>query len=258
MELVDTHCHVHFPDYGLDVASVIADAKQAGVAKMICVGCTLEDSRLATKLAASHEGLWASVGLHPHEAVHYVNNQAALEEFKGLVTQPKVIAIGECGLDYYYNHSPHEAQIEVFRFQLSVARAYNLPVIFHVREAFEDFWSIVDEYSGIRGVVHSFTASSAELQQALKRNFYIGLNGIMTFTKDPKQRKMATEVPLDHLVLETDAPFLTPKPFRGKICEPKHVAVTAEFLAGLRKVSLQKLAERTSQNAAELFKLESK
>lgn len=255
MEFVDTHAHVHFPDYELDPDEVLAEAAQDGIIKVMCVGCTLTDSKLAIEMAARHDNVWASIGLHPHEGIEYVGNDQALQEFRDLATKPKVVAIGETGLDYYYNNSPKEDQKILLRFQLNLAQEHDLPLIFHVREAFSDFFAILDDFEGVRGVVHSFTGTLDEMNEILRRGLYIGLNGIMTFTKDDKQREMAAQVPLSKLLIETDAPFLTPKPFRGTICQPKHVHVTAEFLASLRGESLEEFAAVTTKNAADLFNI---
>ncbi len=255
MEFMDTHCHIHFPDYELAEDEVIAAAKQDGVTRLLCVGCTLPDSQAAVSMAARHDNIWATIGLHPHEGARYVHDHHALQQFRELATKPKVVAIGETGLDYYYNHSPKEDQQQLLKFQLELAQEHNLPLIFHVREAFDDFWSIVDQYPGVTGVVHSFSASQQVLEQILKRDLFVGLNGIMTFTKDKDQLAAAKAVPLSKLLLETDAPFLTPVPFRGKICQPKHVVVTARFLAALRGESLEQLAQATTDNARKLFKL---
>jgi len=165
----------------------------------------------------------------------------------------KLVAIGECGLDYYYNHSPKEKQRQLFEFQLHLAQKYDLPVIFHVREAFDDFFAILEHFEGIRGVVHSFTSNQAVLDKILQKGLYIGLNGIMTFTTDQAQLAAAKVVPIEKLLLETDAPFLTPRPFRGTICQPKHVRNVAEFLSELRNESLETLSQATTQNAKRLF-----
>lgn len=153
MHFVDTHCHIHFEDYGLDPEQSIKDAAAIGVDTLLCVGCTLEDSRAGVQFAQDRQGCWAAIGLHPHEAHHYVGDAEALTEFKNLATRPKVVAIGECGLDYYYNHSPKEAQKELLKFQLELAQEHNLPVIFHVREAFDDFFAIYDQFPGLQGVI---------------------------------------------------------------------------------------------------------
>ncbi len=258
IELVDTHCHIHFPDYELDESEVIARAEAAGVTRMICVGCRLTDSRGAVEIARRHQNIWASIGLHPHEGSEYVDDHHALQEFRQLAIDHisnKVVAIGECGLDYHYMHSTREAQHKLLKFQLDLAQETGLPLIFHVREAFDDFWSIFDQYTNVKGVVHSFSAGKAELEQILRRGLYVGLNGIMTFTKNPDQLAAAKAVPLDALLLETDAPFLTPVPERGKICEPKHVRVVAEFLADLRGESLDRLSGAATANSLKLFNL---
>lgn len=255
MQLVDTHCHIHFPDYPLDPKEVVKKASKEGVTRLIAVGCTLPDSREAVRFAAQHKNIWASIGLHPHEGSEYVHDHLALQQFHDLANKPKVVAIGETGLDYHYMHSSKPDQEKLLRFQMDIAVEHDLPLIFHVREAFDDFWRIFDEYKGLRGVVHSFSSSMADVEQALARGLYIGLNGIMTFTRDAGQLDAARAVPLDKLLLETDAPFLTPAPYRGKICEPKHVGVTAAFLSDLRREPLEKLAAATTSNALALFNL---
>ena len=254
-EFVDTHCHVHFDDYQLDTEQVIADAVDSGVTRMICVGCTLADSKAGVEVATRHKSIWASIGVHPHEAKMYVEDEKALQELRDLAKKPKVVAVGEIGLDYFYNHSDKQSQEEMLRYQLDIAQTNDLPVIFHVREAFDDFFKIFDEYQGIKGVIHSFTADKKIAQECLKRGLRIGLNGIMTFTKNEEQLEAAKSIPLGRLLLETDAPYLTPVPFRGKICQPKYVVETAKFLAKLRGESLEELATTTTNNGKELFKL---
>ncbi len=265
IRLVDTHCHIQFADYQLETPNVLENARAAGVTEMIVVGCGLPDSQAAPEFAAQHKGVWASIGLHPHEAERYVHDHHALQQFRDLAAKSKVVAVGEIGLDYYYEHSSREAQQKLLRFQLDIAAEHRLPVIFHVRDAlapsggagqaFDDFWSIFDEYKGLQGVIHSFSSDTRILEQILSRGLYVGLNGIMTFTKRSDQIEAAKAVPLDRLLLETDAPFLTPAPFRGKICEPKYVRTTAEFLANLRSESLTELAGATTANAHKLFRL---
>lgn len=269
MELTDTHCHIHAADpqlageratldrwrkAGIQPSSMLEDAQRLGVNRIICVGTTLPDSTAAIDFASAHQGCWATVGIHPHEAKDVSIEEAAVGLEK-LATQPKVVGLGECGLDFYYEFSPKELQIPLLEAHLAVAKKHDLPVVFHVRDAFTDFWPIFDTYPGVRGVIHSFTGTADELKAILQRGLYVGLNGIMTFTKNPAQLAMAKAVPLDRLVVETDAPFLTPTPYRGKICEPKYVRVTAEFLSNLRGESLESLAASTTRNAAALFNL---
>jgi len=251
--LVDTHCHIHSNDYPVDIAEVYESAKQVGVDKIICVGTDLDDSKLAIDFANDHDNTWASIGIHPHEANKYVGKPELLGEFASLATSNKVVAIGECGLDYFYNHSDKDSQVKLLKFQLELAIKHNLPLSFHVRNAFDDFWPILDNYPNVKGVVHSFTDSEDNLDMALAKGLMIGVNGISTFTKNQDQIKMYKDIPLTSLVLETDAPYLTPTPFRGMICEPKHIKVIADFLVKLRGESLEELAKQTSKNVNLLF-----
>lgn len=266
MDLFDSHCHIHeilerlTPVHDkwvaggvTDIEDVLATANAAGVTRAIVVGTTARDSELAVRVARDRSGLWASIGIHPHEAEDHVGNQALLQQFADLAADSSVKAVGECGLDYFYEHSPKAEQKEILRFQLELAQKHDLPLIFHVRDAFDDFWPIFDEFSGLRGVIHSFSASTTELDQILSRGLYVGLNGIMTFTKRTDQLEAAKATPLGSLLLETDAPFLTPAPERGKICRLEHVKVTAEFLAKLRGESLDEIAAATTENARTLF-----
>jgi TatD DNase family protein len=255
MDFIDTHCHIHSKDYGLDPDLVIKDGAEAGVSAAIVVGTDLEDSKLAVKFAKSHDNIYSSIGIHPHEAKDYINDQKKLNEFASLADDKKIVAIGECGLDYYYNHSPKADQKKILEFQLELAQKHNLPVIFHVRDAFEDFWPIIDRYPNIRGVIHSFTASKEILQEILSRNLYVGLNGIMTFTKNQAQLDAAKLVPLEKMLLETDAPFLTPAPYRGTIAQLKHVINVAFFLSELRNETLESISKVTTSNAKKLFNL---
>jgi TatD DNase family protein len=250
MEFIDTHCHIHEDSYAFDGDEALARARAAGVQKLIVVGTSTEDSAKTAAFAQNHENVWASIGLHPHDAKL---GQDAFDGLAKLVVSPKIVAIGECGLDYFYNHSSKEDQMRTLAFQMQLAKDHDLPMIFHIRDAFDDFWPIYDQFGPIRGVVHSFTATQAELKQVLSRGLYVGLNGIMTFTKDQNQLASAKAVPLENLVLETDAPFLTPVPVRGTINEPKNVVLTAEFLSKLRGESLSQIAGATTQNAQKLF-----
>lgn len=271
MELFDTHCHIHEADpayteqsssrerwlkAGITSAdALVEDAKRAGVTRAICVGTSLADSAHAVSFVQRHEGLWASIGIHPHDAKDYVGLNDMLSAFSDLATQPKVVAVGECGLDFYYTNSPKRDQIELLEFQLEVAAKHDVALIFHIRDAFDEFWPIFDNYKGLRGIVHSFTADTRVLDQALSRGLSIGLNGIMTFTKDNAQLAAAKAAPLDRIVVETDAPYLTPAPQRGKICTSSHVVVTAGFLAHLRGEPIELFASTTTNNAMNIFRI---
>ncbi|HEY5152572.1 MAG TPA: TatD family hydrolase, partial [Candidatus Saccharimonadales bacterium] len=256
-ELVDTHCHIQSAGQGggekvtrelwakapeLTGGAIVAVAAEAGVTRLVCVGCDAADSRLAIDFVKSRENCWASIGIHPHEARHYAGDSQKLADFAKLVGQPKVAAVGECGFDFYYNHSPKADQAEVLKFQIELALEHDLPVIFHVREAFDDFWPVFDGYTGVRGVLHSYTDSAANLAKALERGLYIGINGIATFTKNPAQAGIYKAIPLENLLLETDSPFLAPHPHRGSVNQPKHLADVAAFLAGLRSERPEDLA----------------
>jgi TatD DNase family protein len=254
--LVDTHCHLHFENFGVDREAAYQHALKAGVDRMICVGTTLADSRAAAQFAAGHDGVWAAAGVHPHEADDILKNKNAAAEFKEILSLPKIVAVGEIGLDYYKSQTPKLDQEKALRAQIEAAMPLKLPFIFHVRDGWSDFWRIFDEYAPLAGVVHSFSSGTKQLRAALDRGLYIGLNGIMTFTKDHAQLEAARQVPLNKLVLETDAPFLSPNPFRGEVCEPRHTAATAEFLSGLRGESLEKLSQTTTDNAVRLFSLQ--
>jgi TatD DNase family protein len=256
MRLVDTHSHLHFSNFNDNRPEVYQRAAAAGVTRILCVGTTLEDSAVAINYAQSQDGVWAAVGVHPHEAEAVVNSQGpSLEEMGALLKEDKVVAVGEIGLDYYKSTTPKDIQEKALRLQLETGLETNLPFSFHVRDAWTDFWRVIDRYDGIKGVVHSFSSGRKQLDAALNRGLYVGLNGIMTFTRDEAQLEAAKLVPLNKLLLETDAPFLTPVPFRNETCEPKHTLDTAEFLAELRHEPLAKLAEQTTKNAIELFGL---
>ncbi len=269
MELIDTHCHIQsigqangerhtrelWQKASVTATEVVLDAHESGVKSLICVGCDLDDSKLACNFVKDRDNCWASIGIHPHEAKHFASDSAKLDEFAALARQPRVVAVGECGFDYYYNHSPREAQIEIFEFQVNLAQKNGLPVIFHVRDAFEDFWPVIAKYPDIKGVLHSFTDSIENMQKAVSKGFYIGVNGIATFAKNPDQLEVYRSIPLSNLVLETDAPYLTPVPLRGNVNQPKNINHVADFLAELRQESRSDLAEGTTRNATKLFGL---
>lgn len=246
--LIDTHCHIHEADYPLDRDEVIARAHAAGVDTMICVGTSEQSSADAVAFAKQHKGIYASVGVHPHDTK---DGYSAIAELAG----QDVVAIGEIGLDYYYNHSPRDVQIAALESQIQTALDHKLPIIFHVREAFEDFWPIFDNFHGIRGELHSFTDTQGNLDKGFERGLYVGVNGISTFTKDQAQQQLYAGIPLEKMLLETDAPFLTPVPYRGTINEPAFVSEVAKHHAALRGISLEEVAQATTANARSLFGL---
>ncbi|MES2630479.1 MAG: TatD family hydrolase [Patescibacteria group bacterium] len=247
--LIDTHCHIHEP-YQLPIEEVLIRAAEAGVGGYICIGTSEKSSQQAIDFAESHPEAYAVIGVHPHDTK---DGYTKIADLAG--TSKKIVAVGEIGLDYFYTHSPREMQMQALEDQIQVALKHNLPIIFHVREAFDDFWPIFDKYPGIRGELHSFTDSAENLQKALDRGLYIGVNGISTFTKDEIQKTTFDSIPLDRLLFETDAPFLTPAPFRGKVNEPAYVKLVAEYHANRRGISLEEIADTTTANARTLFNL---
>lgn len=249
MSFIDTHCHIHDSQYPLDAKVVLQEAHAAGVEQMICIGTDEHSSRLAVAFAALHDTTFAAIGVHPHET------KEGWKEIFALAGSKKLVAVGEIGLDYYYGHSPRDTQIRALEEQLEFALNQNLPVIFHVRDAFDDFWPIFDNFHGIRGELHSFTDSIANLEAGLARGLLVGVNGISTFTKDTAQKEMFDAIPLKRMLLETDAPFLTPAPFRGRVNEPAFVRHIAEYHASRRGILLNDVAAATTANARALFAL---
>lgn len=258
--MFDTHCHIHGELFELDANGAYEEAIDSGLEGMFCVGTSAQDSQLAAEFAQSHEKVWASIGHHPHEAKDFDPHDEQVMAL--LARQPKVVAIGECGLDYFYEHSPKKLQEKVFRWQLELAQKNNLPVIFHIRgsrdnpqDAFDDLWRILDDFPDVRGVIHSFSATSIQLEQILKRGLYVGINGIMTFTQDEDQIAALSKIPLEKLLFETDAPFLTPKPFRGKVNRPSYLKLVVEQIGERTGVEALKLANITTENVKSLFEI---
>ncbi len=248
MQLIDTHCHIHETDYPLELADVLQRANVAGVYKMICVGTSEQSSINAIELASRYDNLFATVGVHPHDTKDGFDRIAEL-------AKQDVVAIGEVGLDYYYDHSPRDVQIVALESQIQTALDNNLPIIFHVRDSFDDFWPLFDNFHGIRGELHSFTDTQVNLDRAFERNLYVGVNGISTFTKDSQQQKMYATIPLERMLLETDAPFLTPAPHRGTINQPAFVSEVAKHHAAIRGIDIDIVAQATTANANSLFRL---
>lgn len=247
--LVDSHCHIHSQEFYSDNREEVYQRAANADMKLICVGTDQADSKAALDFANQRLAAYATVGVHPHEAKYGCDGILDLIESDN----GKLVGVGEIGLDYYYGHSPRKDQLEVFEKQLAWAVKYDLPVSFHVRDAFDDFWSVLGLFGGVRGVLHSFTDTVVNMERALTEGLYIGVNGISTFTKDTKQQVMFDAVPLESMLLETDAPFLTPTPLRGKINEPIYVRQVAEYHANRRQVSLEQIADITSANAKRLF-----
>jgi TatD DNase family protein len=257
---IDSHCHIDGPEYDADREEVIARARAAGVETMLNVGTGDPHSgafERAVDLAEKQEGIYAAIGVHPHDAKLF--DDAVEGRLLNLFQQSKrVIAWGEIGLDYHYDHSPRDIQREVFRRQLRLARAQRLPVVIHSRDADEDTIAILgEELSGYdrAGVLHCFGGSLAMAQAAIELGFFISFAGNLTFKKAENLRDVAVKLPLDRLLIETDCPYLTPIPFRGQRNEPARVVETARCLAALHGRELEETARITSENFARLFGL---
>jgi TatD DNase family protein len=242
---VDSHCHI---DSDADPASVIAEARAAGVVHLVNVGTDVASSQQAIDVAAVHEGVWATVGVHPHDA------SGGLEGLESLVSLPGVVAIGECGLDYQYDHSPRETQREVFAAQIALAVDRGLPVVVHSREAWADTFDILGSEAGATPVVmHCFTGGPDEAQRCLDLGAYLSFSGIVTVPSAPEVRQAATLCPADRLLVETDSPFLAPIPHRGRPNEPAHVGLVGTAIADLRGLDVAEFASITSANALAAF-----
>lgn len=255
---VDSHAHIDGPEFDADRDEVIQRARDAGVSAILNVGTGDPHSgalERAVELADKHRNVYAAVGVHPHDARLF--DDKAEQRITGLIKQsPRVIAWGEIGLDFHYDNSPRDVQLEVFRRQLQLARDVMLPVIIHTREAEEETVQILkSEWAGcgLPGVMHCFSGSLQLAQQAITLGFYISFSGIITFKKAEDLRAVAKQVPLDRLLIETDCPFLAPVPFRGKRNEPAYVVEVARCLAELRGLSLEEIAQITTANFANLF-----
>ena len=252
--LVDSHCHVDFPVYAGNVEGVVARARAAGVGVCVSIGTELARFPGVKKVAEQFPDVWCSVGVHPHEAEkELLSDPARLLAEAG---HPKVVAIGETGLDYYYEHAPREAQKSNFRAHIAAGRETGLPVIVHTRDADDDTITLLQEEMGkgaFTGLIHCFSGTQALADAALKMGFYISVSGIATFKNSSALRDVIQTVPLDRLLVETDAPFLAPMPHRGKTNEPAFVVHTAKLLAELKGVSESDLAAATTDNFFRLF-----
>jgi TatD DNase family protein len=252
--LVDSHCHLDFPEFAPELDAVVARAREAGVGTCVSIGTTLEKFPQVRAIAERFPDVWCSVGIHPHEAETELLSDAV--PLIALAQHPRVVGIGETGLDFYYNHSPREPQIANFRAHIAAARELKLPLIVHTRDADDDTIAVLEDEMGkgaFTGLIHCFTGTKRLADAALANGFSISVSGIATFKKSDELRAVLKDVPLDRLLVETDAPYLAPMPHRGKRNEPAFVAHTAAMLAGLKGVSADELARATTDNFFRLF-----
>lgn len=252
--LIDSHCHLDFPDFAGELDAVVARAKAAGVGAMLTIGTRLAKAAQVIAVAERYDNIWCTVGIHPHEAE--AEPAVQVETLIALAAHPKVVGIGETGLDYYYEHAPRAAQKVNFRSHIAAARATGLPLIVHARDADEDTAAILIEEMGqgaFPGLIHCFTSGPGLADTALALGLSISFSGIVTFKTAGALREIAARVPDDRLLVETDAPYLAPVPHRGRRNEPAFVADTARLVAELRGTAPAELARRTTENFRRLF-----
>jgi len=250
MALIDSHAHLDFPQFDTDREAVIARAREAGLAAILNVGADLPSSRAAVALAEQYDFIYAAVGVHPHDA--RTVTPAVLDELRALARHPKVVAVGEIGLDYYRDLSPRPVQRQVFADQLALATELALPVVIHSREAYDDVLAALRGWQGA-GVIHSYSAGLERLEEVLALGFFASISGPVTFRRAHRLRAVAAAVPLERLLVETDCPYLTPVPYRGRRNEPAYVRYVAEAVARARGISDEALARATADNARRLF-----
>lgn len=251
---VDSHCHLDFPDFASELDAVVRRAREAGVGTMLTIGTRLSAFDGVRAIAERYEDIWCSVGVHPHEAaVEPLNEAKALIE---RAAHPRVVGIGEAGLDYFYEHSPRDDQIRNFQAHIAASRQMQLPLIVHARDADDDLCEILREETAcgaFPGLIHCFSSTAKLAQTALEIGFYISISGIVTFKKADELRAIVATVPLERLLVETDAPYLAPMPHRGKRNEPAFVKNTAEVVARLKGVDVAHLEQATTDNFFRLF-----
>ena len=252
--LFDTHAHVNDPAFDADRDSLLASLPEQGVGLMTNIGCCLNSSRDCSAMAEKYAHVYATVGSHPDSANEV--NEDVLEEYRKLCKlNPKIRAIGEIGLDYYYEDVPREIQKKAFVMQLELAKELGMPVVVHERDAHQDGMDIIRQYPGITGVFHCYSGSAEMARQLVDMGWYIGFTGVLTFKNARKAVETAERIPLDRIVLETDCPFMAPEPFRGKRNDPGYLYRMAEKLAEIRGISVEEVHAATMENAKRLYRL---
>lgn len=260
--ITDTHCHLNLNSFQQDLAEIIERARQAGIVRILIPAIDLETSRSAVDLSERYDFLFAAVGVHPNDALTW--DSGTRDELRQLAQHPKVVAIGEIGLDYYRDHSPRSTQMKVFREQLELALETHKPVILHNRSAMEDLWPIMQEWRQVLrdsdsellqrpGVFHAFDGGFEIAQQIISEGFYLGVGGPVTFTNARDRHALTAKIPLDHVLLETDAPYLTPHPWRGRRNEPGYIPLICRKLSEIHGLHYDDVAQMTTQNANLLF-----
>lgn len=254
--LIDTHCHLDFSEFNLDRDDVLKRARDAGIEYIINIGSSLENSRASVALSEEYTSIFATVGIHPHDAKHFSEEDSS--QIRELANNDRVVAIGEVGLDFYRNFSERAIQEEAFRKFIKLAEEKNLPLIIHSRAAQDDILRILKEerFASMRGVVHCFSGDEIFLKECLAMDFFVSFTCNITYRKAENLRNLVKLTPLSKLLLETDAPFLSPEGFRGKRNEPMQVKLLAETIAGIKQISFNEIAKVTTQNTKGLFGLD--
>ncbi|PQD93943.1 hydrolase TatD [Pradoshia eiseniae] len=253
--LFDTHVHLNDDQFADDLEEVIERARLNGVERVVVVGFDEKTIKRAMELIDTYDFMYAAIGWHPVDAIDLTDSY--LDWIEELTAHPKVVAIGEIGLDYHWDKSPKDVQQAVFRRQIQLAKKLDLPIIIHNREATEDVVTILEEEGAaeVGGIMHCFSGSPETAKRCLDMNFYISLGGPVTFKNAVKPKEVAKEVPLDRLLIETDCPYLAPHPYRGKRNEPSYVKLVAEQIADLKELSFDEVARATTENANRLFRI---
>jgi len=255
MKLIDSHCHLDrldLSEYGGKLDAALDAARQRDVGTMLCIGVSLNNADEVIRIANQYDDIYASVGIHPMDVGESV---VSIDQLNDLLSRPKVVAVGETGLDYYYAHQSKDLQLESFKLHLKLSSRATKPIIVHTRDARDDTLSCIKHCgdSSVGGVLHCFTESWEMAKAAIDENYYISFSGIVTFKNASELREVVKKTPIDRLLIETDSPYLAPVPYRGKKNEPKYVVEVAQCVADIKGIPLEELAERTAENFKTLF-----
>lgn len=252
--IFDTHAHLNDPAFDEDREALILGLPEKGIVNVMNVGCCLESSRDCIAMAEKYPFIYASVGSHPDSADEVCDE--VLEKYRDMCRHPKVKAVGEIGLDYYYENVPREVQIRAFEMQMELARQVDLPVIVHERSAHGDGMEVVQKFPGVTGVFHCYSGAAEMAKQLVKKGWYIGFTGVLTFKNARKAVETAAAIPIERIVLETDCPFMSPEPHRGRRNDPGYLCHMVNKLAEIKGLTPEKVAEITTQNARQLYRLD--
>jgi TatD DNase family protein len=251
----DTHAHLDDGKYAQDRDQVIQNAKDAGLELIVNIGCDVESAQRTLELTRTYDWIYGTVGLHPHGAKEM--DEAYFYKLKALAKNPKIVAVGEIGLDFHYNYSPKEIQIQVFKLQIGLARELGLPIVIHDREAHQWTLDILDETHAwdLGGIIHCFSGHWQMAKQVIKKGFYVAIGGPLTFSSAVKAKEVIRETPMDKLLIETDCPYLAPAPYRGKRNEPAYMVKVAEAIAEIKQLTLEEVGHTTAENGRKVYRI---